>query len=61
MRNTKLRSAIFEIEKTQRWLSRETGISEAIISMVINGRYNLDSAQKSRVAEALGKLEGNIF
>ena len=57
----KLKEAILLRSVNQRWLSRETGIPEAHISMAIHGRYNLDPVQKAAIARALSCDEMKLF
>ena len=60
--NLPFKMAIFSSDlKTQRNLSQKTGIHETIISLAINGRYNLDRMQRAKIAAALGRKEGEIF
>lgn len=48
---------------TQRSISEKTGVSEQMVSMVINGYRNGQKAQviKKIIAEILGKDEDEIF
>jgi transcriptional regulator with XRE-family HTH domain len=61
IKNSTLKMVIFEEGTTQRAVARETGIPETHISMAINGKYILDSAQRSRIARALGRKESELF
>lgn len=41
--------------RTQRWLSRQTGIDEALISQYMNGRLHPRQKNASLIASALGR------
>jgi hypothetical protein len=47
--------------RTQRNLSRKTGIHESLISLAVHGRYNLDPVQRAKICLALGRAETEIF
>jgi transcriptional regulator with XRE-family HTH domain len=59
--NLRLKMAILESGITQRQLAKKTGIHESLISMAVNGKYNFDARQKTRVAKALGRRETKLF
>jgi len=48
-----VKARLFELNKTQSELARETSIPRAFVSMWLHGRYILDENQKARVAEVL--------
>ncbi len=58
---TVLKITLLEEGLTQRALARETGLDEAIISLIATGRYNPDSGQRAKIAKALKKSESEIF
>ena len=55
MKATKLKLALLKKGMTQREVAHRSGINEAIISMVANGRYLPDADQKSMIAEVIGE------
>lgn len=61
MDNTRLLLAIRERGIRQRDLARIIGISETIISRVVNGVYNPDAVLKSRIAKALKRKQEELF
>jgi transcriptional regulator with XRE-family HTH domain len=61
MLNKRLKVAFIESGKTQREVAREIGLSEALLSMAVRGRYLLDESQRRRVAIALGKPVEELF
>ena len=46
---------------TQREISQKSGLDEAIISLIANGRYNPDAVQRAKIAAALGRPESEVF
>lgn len=60
-KNTTLLVAIRERNLTQRSLAQLVGIHETLISLVVNGRYRLDSMQQKKVAAVLGKTPKELF
>ena len=61
MKNWKLKKAFFQSGITQKTVALLTGLAEAQISMAINGKYNLDEDQKSKLAEALHRSKNDLF
>jgi len=57
----KLKMAIFENGLSQRALAKMTGIHESIISMAVQGKYNLDRIQRAKISKAIGKSERTLF
>ena len=60
-KNSKLKLAIFEQDISQAELAQKTGIAESVLSMAINGRYNLKPEQKENIAETIGRDVSEIF
>ena len=60
-KNTLLKSAFFERSKTQRLVSKETNIPEAVLSMIVNGKYIPDENQKREIAKALSYKVEDLF
>ena len=60
-KNHQLRTAIIDAGITQVELSKVTGISRGYISLALAGRYNMDRAEKQKVAEALGRQPDELF
>ncbi len=58
---TKLKMVLWEKKMTQRELSHRSGLNEAIISMVANGRYLPDEHQRSVIAEVVGEKQDELF
>ena len=58
---TKLKLVLWEKKMTQRELSHRSGINEAIISMVANGRYLPDEHQRSMISEVVGEEQDELF
>ena len=58
---TRLKIRILEEGLTQREVSRRSGIDEAILSLISNGKYLPDRLQRVKIAEAMGKPEGELF
>ncbi len=61
MKNKKIKIALVERDLTQRELAKKARIPESILSFAINGKFNLDSNQKQRVAGLLGKPVNYLF
>ena len=40
---------------TQRELGKKIGMSEAVISRIVNGRYVVTEGEKRQIADALGR------
>lgn len=57
----KLKMAILESGMPQRKLAKKTGIHESIISMAVQGKYNLDRTQKAKISKVLRKSEREVF
>jgi len=58
---TKLKLVLLEKKMTQREVAHRSGINEAIISMVANGRYLPDADQKSMISEVVGEDQETLF
>ena len=58
---TRLKIRILEEGLTQREVSRRSGIDEAILSLISNGKYLPDRLQRARIAEAMGSPEVELF
>ena len=58
---TKLKEVLWEKKMTQRELSHRSGINEATVSMIANGRYLPDADQKSMIAEVIGEDQEALF
>lgn len=56
-----LKIALWTRRVSQNELARRTGLNRSIISLVVTGRYNLDDAQRARIAEALKATPQEIF
>ena len=61
MKNVELKAAIFKGGKSQRKISKETGIPESQLSMAVHGKLNLDPVQREKIAGALGISSKEIF
>ena len=59
--DTRILLAIRERGIRQRDLARIIGISETIISRIVNGIYNPDEILKSRIAKALKRKPEELF
>ena len=59
--NPKIKFALIEEGKTQRWLAKKTKIPEHYISMVIHGKFVFNEIQRLKVAAALGRDEAELF
>ena len=60
-KNIALRNAIFEKGITQRSISRKVKIPEALLSMAINGKFNLNDEQQKKIAKILGRNVNELF
>ena len=60
-RITPLKIAIIESGFTQKSIAALAGVTETIISLVANGKWNPDSIQKARIAAALDKSVNDLF
>ena len=58
---TRLKIRILEEGLTQREVSRRSGIDEAILSLISNGKYLPDRLQRVKIAEAMREPEGELF
>ncbi|SHI01899.1 helix-turn-helix domain-containing protein [Desulfofustis glycolicus] len=61
MKNVALKEAMLERGITQKLLEMRTKIPQPIISMAVNGRYNLDAGQKHAIASVIGKPARELF
>jgi ribosome-binding protein aMBF1 (putative translation factor) len=59
--NIKLLAAIREKGWKQKDLAEKLGKRDTLISSIIRGRWNLNEAEKRRVAEVLGKKVEELF
>ncbi len=59
--NTKLKMALLEKGLTQRDLSFEIGISESVISTILNGYRQPGTDLKAKIAEYLGAKSDSLF
>lgn len=59
--NLHLKMAILESGLSQRNLAKMTGIHESVISMAVQGKYNLDQFQRAKISKAIGKPKEVIF
>lgn len=57
----KLRILMAERGLNQRGLAQVTGLTEAIISMTVNGKYIPSADQQGRIAQALKTKSTEIF
>lgn len=60
-KNIILKTAIFKEGTTQRAVALKAGISEAVLSMIINGKYNPNKRERKRIARAIGRDERELF
>jgi len=60
-KNLKLKIAIIEAGLTQKEVAKKAGLTEECLSMAVNGRFNLNEAEKTRVAWAIGKPPEELF
>jgi len=58
---TKLKLRILEEGLTQREISRRSGLDEATVSLISNGRYIPDPLQRAKIAQALRTDPDEIF
>ncbi len=59
--NLALRNAIFASGLTQRFVAKQAGVPEAVLSMIVNGKYLPDDLEKLRIAQVVGKSETELF
>lgn len=60
-RNTKLKGVLFDKGITQREIARKSEITEAILSMIIHGKYVPDDGQRKKIAAVLRMKERDLF
>lgn len=60
-KRVKFRNVLFKNNLTQRDVSKGAKVPEVYISQFVNGRYNLDEAQRMKIAKFLGMPEGDLF
>jgi len=60
-RNTELKNILFDKGITQRELARKSKIAEAIVSMIIHGKYVPDDRQRKKIAAVLRTRERDLF
>jgi len=60
-KNSKLKVALFEKGTNQETLSAQTGIPRSYISLAINGKFNLNQKQKTKIAKALNLDVKELF
>ena len=60
-RNVQLKAAIFDSGLTQGQLAKQARVPEMYISLAVNGKYNLNAAQRRKIARALGRQETDLF
>lgn len=53
-RLTPIRLALLERDRTQKWLADELGVSEPVMSRIVNGLVP-DASMCDRIAETLGR------
>ena len=58
---TKLKQVLWEKKMTQREVAHRSGLNEATVSMIANGRYLPDADQKSMIAEVIGEDQDALF
>ncbi len=58
---TKLKLVLLEKKMTQRELSHRSGLNEATVSMIANGRYLPDEHQRSMISEVVGEEQDELF
>jgi len=61
MRLTKLKLVLLEKKMTQREVAHRTGLNEATVSMIANGRYLPDENQRSMISEVVGEDQEELF
>lgn len=61
MPKPRLKMVLFEKGITGRELARRSGLSESIISLAANGRYNLDPVQKAKIVSILKVPAETLF
>jgi len=60
-KNIRLKTALFEADIKQNQLAEKAGIPENIISLVVNGRYNLTEAEQIKIAQVLEMKVQELF
>jgi transcriptional regulator with XRE-family HTH domain len=60
-RNVQLKAAIFDSGLTQSQLAKRARVPEMYVSLAVNGKYNLNAAQRKKIARALGRQEAELF
>jgi len=61
MKLTKLKLTLWQKGLTQREVAHRSGLNEATVSMIANGRYLPDDHQKSMIAEVVGEDKDALF
>lgn len=61
MKIFKIKQVLFEMGKTQTWLSKEAKVNRAYLSLAISGRVNLTDSEKTRIANVLGLPIADLF
>ncbi len=61
IRATRAKLFLVASGRTNRWLSKETGICESVISRILTGRYIPTEAEKEKIATALKKPVSEVF
>lgn len=56
-----LKIALWVRRMSQAELAQKTGINPGIISLASTGKYNLDQAEKAKIAAALSATPAEIF
>ena len=59
--STNIPSVLYAQERTQAWLARKMGVSEASVSRVINGQHRISWQFVHRACSALGLPEKDLF
>lgn len=59
--NIELKTRILASEKSQLWIAREVGISEAQLSKIVRGWICPTDNLKKKIADVLGCEVGKIF
>jgi transcriptional regulator with XRE-family HTH domain len=60
-RLTRLRLKLLEKGLTQREVARKAGMTEGLMSLIVNGRFIPDEQQKEKIAKAVGLPEVDLF
>ena len=61
MKRINLKIAMVEKNLTGRELARMLGVSESIVSLTVNGKYNLSPQQQEQVSDILEKPAKHLF